>query len=455
MITENKHSLILTMKREQDSGKRTYAWLSGVKSRNIGDAMVETPMVDNQNAPLSAMFDMTNVNERIKTYISEYFDSKMSKLVNMKLEEVLLSSKIDEDLKQNIEKMKENLTLKFEKEIKGYVDGVHQNLTDALSEGDKPPNTCGGVLHGCEDLKGTICGNGLYSLNPKSLPQFRGYCNMCFAGGGWTYNVEKLKDLHLKDQFQIELRNRFEVLKDGPDLDINNEWEVGRDIIKEVCEDVLGRKTNKKKDWMSLGTWDKVEERRKMKENLNNARTRAKKQEAQNKHQLLNKEVIQRRKDGNTNFYRGWQDYKIGFGDQTEEFWLGNEKIHKLTTGERYQLRIELQDWNNDTKYALYNTFNLGNEASGYKLTIGGYSGTAGDSMIYSNGATFGTKDENACAKSKFGAWWYKGCTHSNLNGEYLRGKTTGLASYRGVTWYHWTGVNHSLKKSEMMIRKI
>ncbi|XP_071137229.1 uncharacterized protein [Mytilus edulis] len=105
------------------------------------------------------------------------------------------------------------------------------------------------------------------------------------------YNVEKLKDLHLKDQFQIELRNRFEVLKDGPDLDINNEWEVGRDIIKEVCEDVLGRKTNKKKDWMSHGTCDKVEERTKMKENIKNARTRAKKQDAQNKHQLLNKEV--------------------------------------------------------------------------------------------------------------------------------------------------------------------
>ncbi|VDI08229.1 Hypothetical predicted protein [Mytilus galloprovincialis] len=96
---------------------------------------------------------------------------------------------------------------------------------------------------------------------------------------------------NFRDQFQIELRNRFEVLKDGPDLDINNEWEVGRDIIKEVCENVLGRKTNKKKDWMSQGTWDKVEERRKMKEKVNNARIRAQKQEAQNKHQLLNKEV--------------------------------------------------------------------------------------------------------------------------------------------------------------------
>lgn len=349
--------------------------LSGVKPKSIGDDMVETPMVDNQNAPLRAMFDMTNVNERIKTYISESFDSKMSHLVNMKLEEVLLSSKIDEDLKQHIEKMKRNLTLNFEKEIKRYVDGVHQNLTDALSEemnsfkkslqdskpttkdqnrtkGDGPPNTCGGVLDGCEDLKGTICGNGLYSINPKGLPQFRGYCNMCFAGGGWT--------------------------------------------------------------------------------------------------------VIQRRKDGNTNFYRGWEDYKNGFGDQTEEFWLGNEKIHNLTTGEKYQLRIELQDWNNETKYATYTTFNLGNEASSYKLVIGGYSGTAGDSMIYNNGATFSTKDKgSSCAKSAFGAWWYKSCTHSNLNGEYLRGKTPGLNTRRGVSWYHWTGVNHSLKRSEMMIRKM
>ncbi|CAC5375496.1 unnamed protein product [Mytilus coruscus] len=42
---------------------------------------------------------------------------------------------------------------------------------------------------------------------------------------------------------------------------------------------------------MSHETWDKVEERRKMKEKVNNARIRAQKQEAQNKHQFLNKEV--------------------------------------------------------------------------------------------------------------------------------------------------------------------
>ena len=30
-------------------------------------------------------------------------------------------------------------------------------------------------------------------------------------------------------------------------------------------------------------------------------------------------------------FYRGWNDYKSGFGQLTAEFWLGNDKIHRLT----------------------------------------------------------------------------------------------------------------------------
>ncbi|CAC5357758.1 Ryncolin-4,Angiopoietin-related protein 7,Angiopoietin-related protein 1,Ficolin-3,Ficolin-1-B,Techylectin-5A,Ficolin-2,Ryncolin-1,Tenascin-R,Protein scabrous,Fibrinogen-like protein 1,Angiopoietin-1,Tenascin-X,Fibrinogen C domain-containing protein 1-A,Ryncolin-3,Tenascin,Fibrinogen C domain-containing protein 1,Ryncolin-2,Angiopoietin-related protein 6,Techylectin-5B,Angiopoietin-related protein 2,Angiopoietin-2,Microfibril-associated glycoprotein 4,Fibrinogen alpha chain,Ficolin-1-A,Ficolin-1,Techylecti len=167
--------------------------------------------------------------------------------------------------------------------------------------------------------------------------------------------------------------------------------------------------------------------------------------------------VIQRRQDGSTNFYRGWEDYKNGFGDPTGEFWLGNEHLYKLTSKGRYRLRVHLQDWSGSTRYATYNTFKLGNEGSGYKLTIGSYSGNAGDSMSYSNAAQFSTKDKgstSSCAKRTFGAWWYKTCTHSNLNGEYLRGKTSGKDIYRGVSWYHWKGWNNSLRKSTMMIRK-
>ena len=33
--------------------------------------------------------------------------------------------------------------------------------------------------------------------------------------------------------------------------------------------------------------------------------------------------MIQRRMDGSVNFYRGWNEYKTGFGDIQTEFWIG------------------------------------------------------------------------------------------------------------------------------------
>ena len=34
-------------------------------------------------------------------------------------------------------------------------------------------------------------------------------------------------------------------------------------------------------------------------------------------------QVIQRRIDGQIDFYRGWSEYEVGFGDLMKEFWLG------------------------------------------------------------------------------------------------------------------------------------
>ncbi|KAK3776508.1 hypothetical protein RRG08_060223 [Elysia crispata] len=42
--------------------------------------------------------------------------------------------------------------------------------------------------------------------------------------------------------------------------------------------------------------------------------------------------VIQKRQDGSVDFYRTWDDYRVGFGTLEGEFWLGNDNIHYLTS---------------------------------------------------------------------------------------------------------------------------
>ncbi|XP_062609219.1 angiopoietin-1-like [Saccostrea cucullata] len=89
--------------------------------------------------------------------------------------------------------------------------------------------------------------------------------------------------------------------------------------------------------------------------------------------------VIQKRIDGSTDFYRTWKKYKQGFGDPKNNYWIGNDAIHVLTKDQNQELRIDLQRFNGDTAYAEYSTFYIGNEADKYRLTVSGYTGTAGN----------------------------------------------------------------------------
>ena len=164
--------------------------------------------------------------------------------------------------------------------------------------------------------------------------------------------------------------------------------------------------------------------------------------------------VFQRRQDGSVDFYRGWNDYKAGFGQLTAEFWLGNDKIHRLMASRPSSLRVELEDWNGVKAYAIYGKFNIGDEQAQYRLEVGSYSGTAGDSLAYHNNMAFTTKDRDNdkystnCAVLWTGAWWYKSCHHSNLNGQYLGNKIDS----RGLRWRGFRS-GLSLKFTEMKLR--
>ena len=85
--------------------------------------------------------------------------------------------------------------------------------------------------------------------------------------------------------------------------------------------------------------------------------------------------VFQRRLDGSVDFNRGWQDYKLGFGDLKGEFWLGLDKIDRLTTASRNELRIDMEDTSGNTRYAEYNSFAVTSEQQKYQLSLGSYTG--------------------------------------------------------------------------------
>ncbi|XP_037724727.1 fibrinogen-like protein 1 [Drosophila subpulchrella] len=167
--------------------------------------------------------------------------------------------------------------------------------------------------------------------------------------------------------------------------------------------------------------------------------------------------VIQRRFDGSVDFNRTWEEYKNGFGDIKGEFFIGLEKIHLLTESRPHELYITLRKVNGSTGYAHYNDFKLGNENESYELkTLGKISGTVGDSLEYHKKCKFSTFDnDNNCARSHGGGWWFKDCAKSSLNGQFYKdGQREDQGSY-GIFWGSWQSYNYqiSLTFVEMMIR--
>ncbi|XP_062135329.1 ryncolin-1-like isoform X4 [Drosophila sulfurigaster albostrigata] len=131
-------------------------------------------------------------------------------------------------------------------------------------------------------------------------------------------------------------------------------------------------------------------------------------------------------------------------------FFLGLEKIHRVTSLQRFELYIYVVAVNGSTYNARYDDFKISDEDSGYKLSLGKFSGTIKeDAMRNGENMKFTTFDRdndiddgnNNCAVTYESGWWYTKCYNCNLNAPY------------GPKLNWWGNDYITIKEAKMLIR--
>ena len=127
----------------------------------------------------------------------------------------------------------------------------------------------------------------------------------------------------------------------------------------------------------------------------------------------------------------------------------------------RYELRIDLFDWEGEHRYAKYSSFNVANESDSYRVRFSGYTGNAGgDSFGWQqNGQQFTTvdRDNDACwecncaVEYSGGGFWWHDCGLFLPNGRYSN--TSRVQYETGLHWLDWRSVRYSLKAVSMAFR--
>ncbi|XP_034104854.2 angiopoietin-related protein 7-like [Drosophila albomicans] len=157
--------------------------------------------------------------------------------------------------------------------------------------------------------------------------------------------------------------------------------------------------------------------------------------------------VIQQRVGGDEDFNRDWATYREGFGSMQSDFFLGLEKIHRLTSSRPHELYVHLVALNGTAYYAHYDDFQIANERNGYRLRLGKYNGNAStdDCLRRHRSMKFSTYDRDndvgynySCALNNHSGWWFEHCYQCNLN----------VRNGRELKWY-----SIDLKEVKMLIR--
>ncbi|XP_072018662.1 uncharacterized protein [Amphiura filiformis] len=106
-------------------------------------------------------------------------------------------------------------------------------------------------------------------------------------------DTTKLQQTTIRSKFKIELKNRFDVLQDYEDVEesVEKKWQNFENAYKETAQKVLGYKKKGQKPWISKESWDVVEERIKLKRDIEQTKSSRIKQNLKDEYRSEDKEV--------------------------------------------------------------------------------------------------------------------------------------------------------------------
>ncbi|XP_022798291.1 ficolin-2-like [Stylophora pistillata] len=123
--------------------------------------------------------------------------------------------------------------------------------------------------------------------------------------------------------------------------------------------------------------------------------------------------VFQRKSSDSIDFNRDWIAYKNGFGNLYGDFWLGLDKVHRLTKSDNYKLNLYWKMENSEVHRFRFDHFEVESEDTWYKLRVE-VSGNDWGPLKDSNGQTLTTGDQDSnghtgytCVKKCGIGWWY------------------------------------------------
>ncbi|KAB0393363.1 hypothetical protein E2I00_012055, partial [Balaenoptera physalus] len=154
--------------------------------------------------------------------------------------------------------------------------------------------------------------------------------------------------------------------------------------------------------------------------------------------------------DGFVDFFCSWSSYKAGLGSQESEFWLGNENLPQLTLQSTWELRVELEDFKGNCTFAHCGAFHLLGEAGHYPASawqvLRGHCSRKPFTTYDTNHDT----SKSNCEVTVRGAWYFRSCYQSNLNGRHWMSEAT--AHNCGIDWASGCGMGHPYHRVHIML---